>query len=323
MCPREGLRYGVWMTLPRNVAVRVTILFLVAASLAMLPRPAAATASDFRVTAYSYRSEAGDYIGQGASVDIGNPAPITLGGDRSFVGAHVDADGGWDIELGAPAGERLRPGVYRNAERAAFATGRSPGLDVSGNGRGCNQVFGRFSINQIRSDASGNVTALDVRFVQHCESADVPALRGWLRVRVAPLSYEFTSDPGDYIGGGVHQRYEGATSLFGYYEIYGGGVRVKVSGQGDDWWIWLAPPQGETLAVGTYLDAQRAPFAGSGLPGLDVSGDGRGCNELDGWFDISTIRFAPDGTLTRLAVTFEQHCEHQTPALRGELHFHA
>jgi hypothetical protein len=285
--------------------------------------PASASATSYRVTDFRYRSEAGDWIGQGASGVVADPAPITLAGDRHDVVAGVAADGGWRIELRAPVGEKLRPGVYVHAERASFVTGRSPGLDVSTSGRGCNQVFGRFALNQIRTDANGNVIALDVRFLQRCEASDAPALHGLLRVAVAPLSYRFTSDVGDYIGGGARERYEGATTLFGYYEIYANGVRVKVSGQGDEWWIWLAPPAGDTLAVGHYAGAQRAPFQQAGHPGLDVSGNGRGCNTSSGWFDISAIVFDPNGVLTRLAVTFEQHCEDQTPALHGTLRFHA
>ena len=289
--------------------------------LSLLPATAATAAgSGYRVTEYRYRSEPGDYIGQGLTAVVSDPTQISVSGDGRFVQAVA---GPWSLGFLAPSGEVLAPGVYAHAERAAFATGRSPGLEVTGESRGCNEVFGRFAVNQIQTDASGNVTALDVRFVQHCESLDAPALRGWLRYRVAPLSYSFTSDAGDYIGGGVNERYDGATTLFRSFEQYGGGIRVDVSGERDDWTIVLLPPAGTVLTEGIYLDAQRAPFADPGHPGLDVYGDGRGCNTLTGSFEILAIRFGDAGRVKRLHATFEQHCDGTTPALRGELRFHA
>ena len=60
----------------------------------------------------------------------------------------------WHIDLAAPRGETLRPGVYHDAERAAFRTGRAPGLDVSGDGRGCNEVYGEFAVDQRGSSSA-------------------------------------------------------------------------------------------------------------------------------------------------------------------------
>ncbi len=53
-----------------------------------------------------------------------------------------------------------------------------------------------------------------------------------------------------------------------------------------------------------------------GHPGLDVSGDGRGCNTLCGSFQIHELEV--NGTqLERLAATLEQNCECGTSTLRG------
>jgi hypothetical protein len=49
------------------------------------------------------------------------------------------------VQLGVP----LAPGVYDNAERAAFATAGHPGLDVSFQNRGSNVLTGSFTINEI------------------------------------------------------------------------------------------------------------------------------------------------------------------------------
>jgi hypothetical protein len=74
------------------------------------------------------------------------------------------------------------------------------------------------------------------------------------------------------------------------------------------------------LAVGTYQGAERAPFASFMKPGLNVSGDGRGCNTLSGKFSIHEISWDGD-ILMHVLASFEQHCEEGPSALRGCVKF--
>jgi hypothetical protein len=113
---------------------------------------------------------------------------------------------------------------------------------------------------------------------------------------------------------------------------------------GNDWSVRLSSRGlGVGLGPGTYTGAQRAPFAESTHPGLDVSGDGRGCNQISGQFTIVDLQTSADdmapesdagepadagpgvgddaGTsehpaldggmpqVTSITATFEQHCE--------------
>ncbi len=50
----------------------------------------------------------------------------------------------WFLHLAAPAGQELLPGVYEGATRWPFQDPSTPGLDFSGDGRGCNTLTGRF-----------------------------------------------------------------------------------------------------------------------------------------------------------------------------------
>jgi hypothetical protein len=61
------------------------------------------------------------------------------------------------------------------------------------------------------------------------------------------------------------------------------------------WRFYLKAPEGEILAPGLYAPATRATVAGSGL---DLSGDGRGCNRLSGRFVVLDIAYREDGVLT-------------------------
>ncbi|MFI0261461.1 hypothetical protein ACH4OW_20775 [Streptomyces sp. NPDC017056] len=282
-----------------------------------LAAPAAAAAGPTPVTSYTYTSVAGDYIGQGKAGTYREPtAKITLTGDAGAV--RVRVEGGedlWDIDIAAPKGEQLRPGVYRDAERAAFRTGRSPGLDVGGNGRGCNEVYGQFTVNQIATDASGAVTLLDASYTQKCESATAQPLKGTLKYRALPLSYAYKSEPGDWIGQGKSATHLGATSTFTLQNAPDGGVGFAVEGKREEWTAEFRPPPGERLASGrTYqvTDAQ-------GSARMDVSGNHHGCNTTTGEFTVDRLYFADDGTPTGLAVRFKQFCDDSTAALTGTI----
>jgi urease beta subunit len=75
--------------------------------------------------------------------------------------------------------------------------------------------------------------------------------------------------------------------------------------------------------VAEYEAAQRFAFHSPTRPGLDVSGNGRGCNIVAGRFLVSDITFAPNGSIQTLAVDFEQHCEGATPALFGSVRYNS
>ncbi len=66
----------------------------------------------------------------------------------------------------------------------------------------------------------------------------------------------------------------------------------------------IAAAPGETLAVGQYDDAQRTSFREAGHPGIDLSGEGRGCNTAGGSFTIKDI----SSDLSRLWMTYTFLC---------------
>jgi hypothetical protein len=136
-------------------------------------------------------------------------------------------------------------------------------------------------------------------------------------------SFSFSGDPGDWISGG--QSYSYATGNNDTLNVFAGTdenlVHLGVRGANGDWWdLYLAAPQGQQLAPGTYTGATRYPFQSPGVPGLDLSGNGRGCNTETGFFTIEDVTFGPFGYVQTLDATFEQHCEGGDAAARGEVH---
>ncbi|MER5478027.1 hypothetical protein ABT026_13785 [Streptomyces sp. NPDC002734] len=133
----------------------------------------------------------------------------------------------------------------------------------------------------------------------------------------------FSGDAGDYISGG--QSYSYATDTQDRLNVSADSdhqhIGISVDGANGDWWyLDLAAPSGQALTVGEYTGATRYPFNSHVEPGLDLSGNGRGCNMLTGSFTISAVEFGPNGYVQTLDATYEQHCEGGTAALRGEVH---
>jgi hypothetical protein len=129
------------------------------------------------------------------------------------------------------------------------------------------------------------------------------------------------SQDGDFVGDGQRLSFTSAEGEFSFetnsYNI------IRVSFHTPDWNHWwylnFAAPQDQPLTVGTYTGATRYPFQLPTNPGLDVSGDGTGCNTLTGSFEVREITFGLNNTVESLSVAFEQHCEGIAPALLGEL----
>jgi hypothetical protein len=161
--------------LRRLVALACPVLILFAPSIARA-----------QTTALYFDSQAGDYIGQGVertwtTADLTFTASAST--DRSSVSLSAIAAGystWWYLNFAAPSGTPLAPGSYENATRAPFQLSNGNGLSVSGSGRGCNRIFGRFDIHEIAFDGNGLLLRFAADFEQHCEGM-TPALFGAIR----------------------------------------------------------------------------------------------------------------------------------------------
>lgn len=140
--------------------------------------------------------------------------------------------------------------------------------------------------------------------------------------RAATSSFSATmySEPDDYIGQGVQQVFDPSNATFGGNEL-NGGIGLSASGgtSGKQFSFVFQPPGGKALTPGLYLNAQGIGGVDNTRPRMDVYGDARGCNEIGGSFEIKDLDLAADGTIDRLWLLYEQHCENFRPALFGEL----
>jgi hypothetical protein len=179
---------------------RLGLVVLFVAGLIGVAAPARAGAVGF--TAFTLDSEVGDFIGDGQSYTFtsGNATIGATGDDTALTVTASDATHTFSADLAAPTGGALTEGMTYTTTRLGDAT--NAGLDVSGDGNGCNTSTGTMTVHEI-SLAGGSLATLAVTYEQHCEGA-TPALFGELRfnsavdykaVSASPTSIDFGTRP--------------------------------------------------------------------------------------------------------------------------------
>lgn len=134
------------------------------------------------------------------------------------------------------------------------------------------------------------------------------------------------SEPGDFVGQG-EQRY--FTPAAGYtFTARTDAARnwvsfgvTSVSASSQYWAFEFRAPPGQALAVGDYEGARRLNGNSSDIPTFSFGSRYRGSNTSESRFTVRQFEVAPDGTLTRLAVSFERLSGSRF--VFGELHYHS
>jgi hypothetical protein len=297
------------------------------------------------VAVVSYTSDPGDIVGRGQSNSYTlqesqfgvalDPSQSEFSFNTSF------GSNSWlNIILEVPVGQKLAPGLYEHAEGWPFQAAGRPGLSVSANSNGCNQVTGRFLIAE--AVYAGNlIQRLHARIEHHCEGSS-PAFRAeiWIDAQgsttpppmaqfppappVPTTLLAFHSDPG-YPGGGYALSYSLATATFsGWGGVNGNSVRIGAGSliSANGWWqLILAAPTGAPLQVGTYNNTARFPSATQ--PRFDFFGTDYyafSCNESTGSFVVQELVYGPQGELERFHATFAIKCTGATAGLSGEVY---
>lgn len=152
---------------------------LTIALLSLLPL---ATASVEAGTRFTYVSDPHDFVGQGRSgtlTDAHGTWLVSRNFDQGisfrFSGSNPTAH--WHLDFAAPFDADLTTGDYPDAQRWPLHIRERPGLSVSGEGRGCNTLSGRFTVASVNYGFSAQVIRFSATFTQHCEEGN-PALRG-------------------------------------------------------------------------------------------------------------------------------------------------
>ena len=294
------------------------------------------------------KSDTGDYIGQGGTYLYTRAnAVLSVSATGGLLTVGVDGNTWWNGDFATMTSiTDLEQGYYPDLERYPFNDPTKGGLDWSGDGRGSNTLTGWFAVDSATYD-NGALSAITLRFELHSEGG-TPALHGAIHweaddttqppgpvlpipdtlwkaaAGVTPTSGDYIyleSDPGDYIGQGDTYLYTPTTATLSVSASAGHlhvGVNAPTGWEGD----FETMNTLTDLEPGYYPGLERYPFNNPTKVGLDWSGDGRGSNDLTGWFAIDSVTY-DNGSLTAITLRFELHSEGKEPALHGALHWDA
>jgi hypothetical protein len=300
------------------------------------------------LTSITLQSDQGDWIGQGKSYRY-TPADavITVTAVKNRIVFQVEGDEQWTgvVQTGGSATE-LKVGEYPALALYRENMDASQGaLTWWGNGRSCTSSTGWAAIDNVVY-TNGQLTSISLRFQRNCNGATA-ALRGTINYNVndrtaavpSPTSPPaglwsppatvaasqgnyayFDSAEGDYVGLGKTYLFDRRSSII---SATTGGYLLYINVAADD--VWHAEIRGPSamgrLTAGYYPGVKGARFNNPLKGGLSWTGAGRGCSESSGWFAIDAIAYDASGTMTRLDMRFEQHCEGRDAPLHGAIHY--
>lgn len=264
----------------------------------------------FAQTVVTYSSTPGDWVGAGATKSYTTSnAALTFSATRAAIRVRVNGQDGkwWDMSMVAPIGEELMPGQYTGAERAPFVEGRAPGLEFTGDGRGCNELSGQFNIRQIKFDSAGALTRLEATAIQYCDGSKAP-LAIEVRYRASYYMFGVDSPATHWVGAGRKQSHYNDTSVFtGSNEYSPGTFQYHVSGLRTYWDATISVPAGQTRFTKGSFQARR--FAEGAFGRLDVYTTGRGCNQVEGTVNVLEVVYGPNDRIDKFYADFTHYCE--------------
>jgi hypothetical protein len=135
-----------------------------------------------QTTALFFDSQPGEFIGGGPPPRTFTTANATFTAVREGNAVRIVVDGAsltpWHVSFVGADNLPLAVGTYSSVRAAAFAAPFN-GLSVSGDGRGCSDLTGRFVVREIEYSGE-DVTRFAADFEQHCNDFN-PALFGAIR----------------------------------------------------------------------------------------------------------------------------------------------
>jgi hypothetical protein len=122
------------------------------------------------------------------------------------------------------------------------------------------------------------------------------------------------SSPGDFVGQG--KTY--ITADTNAFSIIGDTSMIIVSAFGFDFYI--SSPDGTNMTVGTYSNTSRL---GGGSAGFQILGNGRGCDNDCGSFQINELHTNVAGNVDRLWIIYSNSCECFMAPMTGEIRYNS
>ncbi len=132
----------------------------------------------------------------------------------------------------------------------------------------------------------------------------------------------FESPAGEFIGQGKNMALRAGDYKISVTDPKKERLDFWIENDGATWMLTFAAPQNKILAAGSYQNAKDPPTPPDASPGLNFSGDGRGCSEIQGQFEITEIEWDGQGKLVKFRASFSQTCDDLKPVLKGVFQFY-
>jgi alpha-tubulin suppressor-like RCC1 family protein len=252
----------------------------------------------------------------------------------------------WNFGIATPF-EDTGVANYTRATRYPFQASTVPGLDVGGDGRGCNRSRGTFQIYLLeRNILDGNIVRMAATFDQSCYSygegymppihgeitlggAQLPNPRPTLNEKptypnpnAVPGYLNLRSDPQESTGHGLDyslsaERLDAFAWEHSPTEYYGVEIYAAAADSSNNWIMQFAAPGNKKIVPGKY---ESSPF-GENNPGstIRVMSGSSSCGGSGGTLEVFLADYGTDGKLKRFDAYFEQRCTDRAAALRGEI----
>ena len=128
-----------------------------------------------------------------------------------------------------------------------------------------------------------------------------------------------TGDRGEFISAGSTFTFSSPTAKVSLTQDGPGNLSFRFEKGETEFDASFSTPSGGRFEVKQYPSAQRWTMADAGHPGLEVSGDGRGCGDIAGSFIVSDVAYDADGSPSRFSATFRQLCDDAKVPAQGSI----
>lgn len=295
---------------------------------------------------YAYfESEAGDFVGGGQTYLYTQANSVfSMTANAGVLWVAINGDIPWYGNVATMnALSQLQPGYYADLRRYPFHNPVKGGLSWSGNIQGCMQLYGWFVIDSV-TYVNGTLTAIDLRFEQHCEGA-APALHGAIHwtstdttlppgpvnpppanlwappAGLIPASGNYIflqSQLGNYVGQGQTYLYTPSTATVTQITT-GNNLHLDIAGANH----WTSNIRAmyflNELAPG-YYEVNDANYYNPVRGDMYWGMDSFGCGNPTGWFVVDNVAYV-NGEVSSIDARFEQLCVGESAPLYGAIHW--
>jgi hypothetical protein len=120
----------------------------------------------------------GEYISSGGSLVMASPGykvSVTQQnkGDLEIRFEREDTEFDANFSTGSDSGFEVRE--YKDAQRWNMADPGHPAIEISGDGRGCGEIAGSFTVSNVEYGADGQISRFAATFTQLCDDSKIPA----------------------------------------------------------------------------------------------------------------------------------------------------